>query len=210
MWCTLLSHVSVVCSTQFIVRTLRREAGKAGYITSDHSTGVQWTCASCMREIIRTVTLGWHGPRPVLVPASLHHLPPSTHRQNQDEVEAVLGSLFVEDSVRINAEINWRESASSSSTNKWSNTCPSISFQQTCGRKSTTTTSTVTKAKSLTRTISWVNSTTHSKRYALISVKTPHWHWFLPLGLLLECPFDGWVFFCSFIFGREKSQTFQL
>lgn len=50
------------------------------------------------------------------------------------------------------------------STNKWSNTCPSISFQRTCGRRSTTTTSIVTKAKSLMRTIFWVNSTTRSKR----------------------------------------------
>lgn len=156
-----------------------------------------------MREITRAVTLAWHGPRPVLVPAALHHLPPSPHRQNQDEVEAVLGSLFVEDSVRINADINWRESASSSSTNKWSNTCPSISFQQTCGRKSTTTTSTVTKAKSLTRTISWVNSTTHWKRYAVISVETPHWHWFLPPGLLLESPLDGCFFLVLFLEERN-------
>lgn len=53
----------------------------------------------------------------------------------------------------------------SSSISKWSNTCPSTSFQQTCGRKSTITTSTATKEKSLMRKTSWVNSMTHSKRW---------------------------------------------
>ena len=52
-----------------------------------------------------------------------------------------------------------------SSTSKWSSTCPSTSFQQTCGRKSTTTTNIATRAKSSTRTTSWANSTTRSKRW---------------------------------------------
>lgn len=47
----------------------------------------------CMCEIIRTATLVWHGPGPVRVPASLHHLPPSTHtRRSRTRLNAVLNT----------------------------------------------------------------------------------------------------------------------
>lgn len=50
------------------------------------------------------------------------------------------------------------------SISRWNSTCHSTSFPPTCARKSTNTTSTVSRARCLMRTTSWESLVIHSKR----------------------------------------------